>query len=325
MDYLAYYFNAMAYCGAVEALIDLEIPPRAQYLRVIHLELCRIMSHLVGIGTGCLDLGAISMFWYAFRDRELILDLFEMSSGQRMHTRYIQVGGVIEDIPAGFAAKLKQFTDKMPQRVDQFRDLVMKNEIVLQRLRGTGVVDEQTLLGLGVTGPLLRATGNPWDLRKADPYSSYDHFAFKIPVGTIGDNWDRLNCRMEEIVQSTRIIEQAIEGLPEGAYITPDRKYALPPRHELATSMEALIHHFKLVTEGFRPPPGEIYYPIEGPRGELGCFVRSDGSAKPARVHMRDSSFVNLQALKPMVEGGYIADLIAALAMLDPIIGGVDR
>jgi len=325
MDYLAYYFNAMAYCGAVEALIDLEIPPRAQYLRVIHLELCRIMSHLVGIGTGCLDLGAISMFWYAFRDRELILDLFEMSSGQRMHTRYIQVGGVIEDIPAGFAAKLKQFTDKMPQRVDQFRDLVMKNEIVLQRLRGTGIVDEQTLLGLGVTGPLLRATGNPWDLRKADPYSSYDHFAFKIPVGTIGDNWDRLNCRMEEIVQSTRIIEQAMEGLPEGAYITPDRKYALPPRHELATSMEALIHHFKLVTEGFRPPPGEIYYPIEGPRGELGCFVRSDGSAKPARVHMRDSSFVNLQALKPMVEGGYIADLIAALAMLDPIIGGVDR
>jgi NADH-quinone oxidoreductase subunit D len=315
----------MAYCGAVEALIDLEVPPRAQYLRVIHLELCRIMSHLVGIGTGCLDLGAISMFWYAFRDRELILDLFEMSSGQRMHTRYIQVGGVIEDIPAGFGAKLKQFTDKMPQRVDQFRDLVMKNEIVLQRLRGTGIVDEQTLLGLGVTGPLLRATGNPWDLRKAAPYSSYDHFDFKIPVGTIGDNYDRYRCRVAEIKESVSIIEQAAEGLPEGAYITPNRKYALPPRHELATSMEALIHHFKLVTEGFRPPPGEIYYPIEGPRGELGCFVRSDGSAKPARVHMRDSSFVNLQALKPMVEGGYIADLIAALAMLDPIIGGVDR
>ena len=169
MDYLAYYFNAMAYCGAVETLIDLEVPPRAQYLRVIHLELCRIMSHLVWLGTGCLDLGAISMFWYCFRDRELILDLFEMSSGQRMHTRYIQVGGVIEDIPAGFGAKLKQFTDMMPERVDQFRDLVMKNEIVLQRLRGDGVVDEQTLLGLGVTGPLLRATGNPWDLRKADP------------------------------------------------------------------------------------------------------------------------------------------------------------
>jgi NADH-quinone oxidoreductase subunit D len=325
MDYLAYYFNAMAYCAAVEALIDLDVPPRAQYLRVIHLELCRIMSHLVWLGTGCLDLGAISMFWYCFRDREQILDLFEMSSGQRMHTRYIQIGGVIEDVPAGFGPKLKQFTDMMPTRVDQFRDLVMKNQIVLQRLRGTGIVDEQTMLGLGVTGPLLRATGNPWDLRKADPYSSYDHFDFKIPVGTVGDNWDRLNVRLEEMVQSVRIIEQAMDGLPEGPYITGNRKYALPPRHELATSMEALIHHFKLVTEGFRVPPGEVYYAIEGPRGELGCFVRSDGSAKPARVHMRDPSFVNLQALKPMVEGGYIADLIASLAMLDPILGGIDR
>jgi NADH-quinone oxidoreductase subunit D len=325
MDYLAYYFNAMAYVGAVETLIDLDVPPRAQYLRVIHLELNRIMSHLVWLGTGCLDLGAMSMFWYCFRDREQILDMFEMSSGQRMHTRYIQVGGVMEDIPAGFGAKLKQFTDMMPTRVGQFRDLVMKNEIVLQRLRGTAIVDEQTLLGLGVTGPLLRASGNPWDLRKAAPYSSYDHFDFKIPVGTVGDNWDRLNVRMEEMVQSTRIIEQAMAGLPEGPIITDNRKYALPPRHELATSMEALIHHFKLVTEGYRVPPGEVYYPIEGPRGELGCFVRSDGSSKPARVHMRDSSFVNLQAFKPMVEGAYIADLIASLAMLDPILGGIDR
>jgi NADH-quinone oxidoreductase subunit D len=325
MDYLAYYFNAMAYVGAVETLIDLDVPPRAQYLRVIHLELNRIMSHLVWLGTGCLDLGAMSMFWYCFRDREQILDMFEMSSGQRMHTRYIQVGGVMEDIPAGFGAKLKQFTDMMPTRVGQFRDLVMKNEIVLQRLRGTAIVDEQTLLGLGVTGPLLRDSGNPWDLRKAAPYSSYDHFDFKIPVGTVGDNWDRLNVRMEEMVQSTRIIEQAMAGLPEGPIITDNRKYALPPRHELATSMEALIHHFKLVTEGYRVPPGEVYYPIEGPRGELGCFVRSDGSSKPARVHMRDSSFVNLQAFKPMVEGAYIADLIASLAMLDPILGGIDR
>jgi NADH-quinone oxidoreductase subunit D len=325
MDYLAYYFNAMAYCRAVETLIDIEVPPRAQYLRVIHLELNRIMSHLVWLGTSLVDLGAISPMFYAFRDRELILDLFEMSSGQRMHTRYFQVGGVIEDIPSGFAAKVTQFTDGMPKRVEQLRDLVMKNEIVLQRLRGTAIVDEATLLSLGVTGPLLRATGNPWDLRKAAPYSSYDRFDFKIPVGTVGDNWDRLNVRMEEIIQSTRIIEQAIEGLPEGPYITPNRKYALPPRHELATSMEALIHHFKLVTEGYRVPPGEVYYPIEGPRGELGCFVRSDGSAKPARVHMRDSSFVNLQAFKPMVEGAYIADLIATLAMLDPILGGIDR
>jgi NADH-quinone oxidoreductase subunit D len=325
MDYLAYYFNAMAFCGAVEQLLDVEIPPRAQYLRVIHLELNRIMSHLVWLGTSALDLGAISMFWYCFRERETVLDLFEMSSGARMHTRYFQVGGVIEDIPPGFEPKLRKFIELMPRRADQYADLLEKNQIVVERLRGTGIVDEQTMLDLGVTGPLLRATGNPWDLRKATPYSSYDQFEFKIPVGTVGDNYDRFRVRHAELYESVKIIEQALDGLPEGPFITPDRKVALPPRHELATSMEALIHHFKLVTEGFRVPPGEAYYPIEGPRGELGCFVRSDGSAKPARVHMRDPSLSNLQALPMMVRGGYIADMIAALAMLDPILGGIDR
>jgi NADH-quinone oxidoreductase subunit D len=192
-------------------------------------------------------------------------------------------------------------------------------------MRNVGTLDEETLLGLGVTGPLLRATGNPWDLRKAMPYSSYEDFDFKIPVGTVGDNYDRYAVRLQEIVESVRIIDQALDGLPEGPHITEDRKVALPPRHELATSMEALIHHFKLVTEGFRVPPGEVYYPIEGPRGELGCFVRADGSSKPARVHMRDPSFVNLQALKPMIKDLYVADLIATLAMLDPVLGGIDR
>jgi NADH-quinone oxidoreductase subunit D len=283
------------------------------------------MSHLVWLGTSALDLGAVSMFWYCFRERETILDLFEMSSGQRMHTRYIQVGGVLEDIPRGFDAKLRAFLKEMPIRADQYADLLEKNQIVVERLRGTGVVDQHTLLELTVTGPLLRATGNPWDLRKAQPYSSYDHFDFKIPVGTVGDNYDRFRVRHAEIYESVKIIEQALDGLPEGPFITTDRKVALPPRHELATSMEALIHHFKLVTEGFRVPPGEVYYPIEGPRGELGCFVRSDGSAKPARVHMRDPSFTNLQAFAPMVRDGYIADLIATLAMLDPILGGIDR
>jgi len=248
-----------------------------------------------------------------------------MSSGQRMHTRYFQIGGVIEDIPTGFASRVKKFVDEMPTRADQYADLLEKNEIVLARLRGTGMVDHDTLLGLGVTGPLLRAAGNPWDLRKAAPYSSYDHFDFKIPVGTVGDNYDRYRVRHAELYESTKIASQALEGLPEGPFITTDRKIALPPRHELATSMEALIHHFKLVTEGFRVPPGEAYYPIEGPRGELGCFVRADGSAKPARVHMRDPSFSNLQALAPMVKDAYIADLIATLAMLDPILGGIDR
>jgi NADH-quinone oxidoreductase subunit D len=325
MDYLSYYFNAMAYCGAVETLLGLEVPPRAQYLRVIHLELNRIMSHLVWLGTSALDLGAMSMFWYCFREREAILDLFEMSSGQRMHTRYIQIGGVFEDIPAGFGAKLQKFVDGMPARADQYADLLEKNQILLSRLRDTCILDQETLLGLNVTGPLLRAAGKPWDLRKAAPYSSYDHFDFKIPVGSVGDNYDRYRVRHAELYESTKIIDQALNGLPEGPTISDDRKVVLPPRHELATSMEALIHHFKLVTEGFRVPEGEAYYPIEAPRGELGCFVRSDGSAKPARVHMRDPSFVNLQSTAPMVKDSYIADLIATLAMVDPVLGGVDR
>jgi NADH-quinone oxidoreductase subunit D len=325
MDYLSYYFNAMAYVGAVETLAEVEIPRRAQYLRVIHLELNRIASHLIWLGTGALDLGAVSIFLYCLRERERILDLFEMSSGARMHTRYFQVGGVIEDIPAGFAAKLREFIKLMPERADEYGAILNSNEIVLQRLRGTGIVPVETLLGLGVTGPLLRAAGNPWDLRKADPYGSYDDFEFKIPIGTVGDNYDRFAVRLAEIYESVKILEQALEGLPEGPHMTEDRKIALPPRHELATSMEALIHHFKLVTEGFRVPPGEVYYPIESPRGELACFVRSDGSSKPARVHMRDPSFVNLQALAPMAKGSYIADMIAATAMLDPILGGIDR
>jgi NADH-quinone oxidoreductase subunit D len=289
------------------------------------MELNRIQSHLVWLGTTALDLGAISMFWYCFRDREQVVDLFEMSSGQRMHTRYFQVGGVFEDIPVGWVEKARAFAQQMPDRVDQFYALLKKNEIVLQRLRNVAPLDTETLLAHGVTGPLLRASGNPWDLRKAQPYSSYEDFDFKIPIGTVGDNWDRMIVRMEEMKESSRIILQALENLPDGPYITDDRKYALPPRHELATSMEALIHHFKLVTEGFRVPPGEFYYPIESPRGEMGCFVRADGSSKPARVHMRDPSFVNLQAFRPMVKDLYIADFIATLGMLDPVLGGIDR
>jgi NADH-quinone oxidoreductase subunit D len=306
-------------------LLECEVPPRAQYLRVIHLELNRIASHLIWLGTSIVDLGTTSIFLYCLRERELVLDLFEMSSGQRMHTRYFQVGGVIEDIPLGFARKLREFLDVMPKRADEYGAILNSNEIVLQRLRGTCPLDAERLLALGVTGPLLRAAGNPWDLRKAAPYSSYDRFDFKIPVGTVGDNYDRYAVRMAEMYESVKIVDQAIQGLPEGPYITTDRKVALPPRHELATSMEALIHHFKLVTEGLRVPPGEAYYPIEGPRGELGCFVRSDGSSKPARVHMRDPSFANLQAFARMAEGAYIADMIATLAMLDPILGGIDR
>jgi NADH-quinone oxidoreductase subunit D len=325
MDYLAYYFNAMAFCMAVEKLLDVEVPPRAQYLRVAHLELNRIASHLFGLATGALDLGAITMLWWGCRDRELVLDLFEMSSGQRIHTRYFQVGGVIEDIPPGWEQKVREFLKVMPQRLDQYVHLLDRNEIWLRRLKGTGVITQERALELGVTGPLLRATGHPWDLRKAMPHSSYEDFDFEVPVGTHGDNYDRFKVRIEEMRESMKIVEQALDGLPEGPWITDNRKVALPPRHELATSMEALIHHFKLVTEGFRVPPGETYAAVESPRGELGCFVVADGSAKPARVHMRDPSFVNLQSLPEMAKDSLIADFIACVAMLDPILGGVDR
>ncbi len=325
MDYISYYFQMQAYCGAVEQLLDLEIPERAKYLRVIHLELNRIHSHLVWLGTSALDLGAMSMFFYCFRERDRILDMFEMSSGQRMHTRYFQIGGVFEDIPVGFAEKVLAFCDEMPTRIDQYEALLTRNEIFLQRTKGIGIVSRERLLDLGVTGPLLRAAGEPWDLRKTDPYLSYADHEFSIPVGTVGDGWDRYRVRIQEMRESVRIIRQAIEGLPEGPWIADDRKVVLPPRHELSTSMEALIHHFKLVTEGFRVPPGEVYHPIEGPRGELGCFVVADGSAKPARVHFRDSSFVNLQCLRDMCLDEYVADMIQNLAMLDPILGGIDR
>jgi NADH-quinone oxidoreductase subunit D len=325
MDYLSYFFQMEAFCGAVERLVELEIPERAKYLRVIHLELNRIHSHLVWLGTSALDLGAMSMFFYCFRERDRILDLFEMSTGQRMHTRYFQIGGVFEDIPVGFAEGVRAFCAEMPSRIDQYEALLTRNEIFLQRTKGVGVVPRQRLLDLGVTGPLLRAAGEPWDLRKADPYLCYGDLDFKIPVGTVGDGWDRYRVRVQEMRESVAIIEQAIEGMPEGPWIADDRKFVLPPRHELSTSMESLIHHFKLVTEGFRVPPGELYYAIEGPRGELGCFVLADGSARPARVHFRDPSFVNLQALRDMCLDGYVADMIQNLAMLDPILGGIDR
>jgi NADH-quinone oxidoreductase subunit D len=316
MDYLSYYFQMEAFCGCVERLVGLEIPPRAKYLRVLHMELNRIMSHLVWLGTSALDLGAISMFWYCFRERDMILDLFEMSSGERMHTRYFQVGGVFEDIPVGFERKVREFCDVMPTRIDQYEALLDRNEIFLRRTRDVGIVSRERLLELGVTGPLLRAAGEPWDLRKATDYLSYPNF---------GDGYDRYRVRLQEMRESVRIVEQALDGLPEGPWIADDRKFVLPPRDELSTSMESLIHHFKLVTEGYRVPPGELYYSIESPRGELGCFVLADGSAKPARVHVRDPSFVNLQALPDMSRDSLIADMIAAVAMLDPILGGIDR
>jgi NADH-quinone oxidoreductase subunit D len=325
MDYLSYFFNMQAYCGAVEQLIGIEIPRRAQYLRVLHMELNRLHSHLVWLGTTALDIGAMSVYFYCFRDRDRVLDLFEMSAGQRMHTRYFQIGGVAEDIPAGYEAKVREMIQTLSRGIDQYEALLDRNEIFLIRTKNVGVVSRERLIELGVTGPLLRASGEAWDLRKEAGYLAYPEMDFDVPVGTVGDGYDRYRVRLTEMRESLKIIEQCLDGLPEGPWLADDRKYVLPPRAELSTSMESLIHHFKLVTEGFRVAPGEVYNPVESPRGELGCFVVADGSAKPARVHMRDPSFVNLQSLRDMAVGEYVADLIQTLAMLDPILGGIDR
>ena len=295
---------------------------------MIHLELNRIASHLFWIATGALDIGAITMLWWGCRDRDLVLDLFEMSGGQRMHTRYFQVGGVIEDIPPGFEEKTREFLEIDAARgIDQYEALLDRNEIWLQRMKGTGHrARRRTCSALGVTGPLLRAAGHPVGPAQGDALLVLRELRLQ---GAGRARWATTTtataCAIEEMRESLKIVEQALDGLPEGPYITTNRKVALPPRHELATSMEALIHHFKLVTEGFRVPPGEAYAAIESPRGELGCFVLADGSAKPARVHMRDPSFVNLQALPEMARDSLLADFIACVAMLDPILGGVDR
>ena len=325
MDYLSPYSNTLAYCTSVEKLLGLEVPVRAQYLRVIMLELNRIASHLVWLGTSGLELGAISVFFFTYRERDAALDLGEMISGERMNSRYFQVGGCADDMPDGFEAELRKFVDAMPGHVDEYEQLVAGNQIWLDRLVGVGVLPADELVALGVTGPALRAAGVPHDLRRSNPYTGYERFEFDIPTFENGDAYDRFRVRMREIRESTKIIRQALDSIPEGSHIADDRKVVLPPREELAVSMEALIHHFKLVTEGYRVPAGEVYSGVESPRGEIGCYVASDGGTKPYRVHMRDASFVNLQALRPMAKGQYLADLVAMIGSLDNVMGGVDR
>jgi NADH-quinone oxidoreductase subunit D len=325
MDYLAPFFNIHAYTQSVEKLLDLEVPPRAQWLRVMVSELNRITSHLVWLGTSGLELGAISIFFYAYRERERGLDLFEMISGERMNNRYFQVGGCADDVPPGFEKLLREFVTEMPSRIDEYEGLLSANPIWLERTRGVGSLPADTLIDLGITGPALRAAGVDLDLRKARPYSGYEHFDFNVPVGTNGDAYDRYLIRLREMRESVRIIEQCLDGMPEGPHIADNRKVVLPPRSELAESMEALIHHFKLVTEGFSVPAGEAYTAVESPRGELGCYVVADGGPKPVRVHMRDPSFVNLQALRPMAKNAYLADLIVMIGSMDNVMGGVDR
>ncbi len=325
MGYLSPINNQLAYVLAVEKLLNVEVPPRATVARVILTELDRIASHLVFLGIHALDLGASSVMLYAFQEREIILDLMEMTGGQRMFPPFIRPGGLAMDLPEGFEAAVRNILGRMPAAADTYERLLTDNVFWRGRTEGVAALTKQQALDWGVTGALLRATGVAYDLRRAVPYLGFEDYDFEVPVFTAGDAYARYLIRIAEIRESVKILRQALDRLPGGAFITADRKVAPPPKAELANSMEAVIHHFKLWTEGFRPPAGEAYVGVEAPRGEMGFYVVSDGSGKPWRVHMRSPSFTNLQALETMVKGGLMADLVTAVASLDPVLGEVDR
>ncbi|HET9052076.1 MAG TPA: NADH dehydrogenase (quinone) subunit D [Candidatus Dormibacteraeota bacterium] len=325
MDYLAPPMNNLAFALAVEKLLGCEIPPRGQYIRVIMAELARLGSHLVWYGTSGIDMGATTPFLYAWREREKILDINELVSGVRMMTSFIRVGGLMADVPEEFDRMVGEVVKTFPAFIDDYELLLTENPIWVQRLRGVGVMSAADALTYGVTGPVLRASGVPYDLRKAQPYSSYDHFTFDVPIGRTGDVYDRYLVRMQEMRESVRIIEQAWRNLPGGPVNTSDRKIALPPRNEINTSMESLIHHFKLVTEGFRPPAGQVYHAVESPRGELGIYLQSNGGNQPWRAKVRAPSFSNLSSLPHMVRGALISDTVATIGSIDIVLGDVDR
>jgi NADH-quinone oxidoreductase subunit D len=325
IDYVSFQNNELVFVLAIEKLLGLETPPKATWMRALLCELNRIHSHLIYLGTGALELGAISMFWYAFRERDQILDLFEMVTGYRMHTRYFQAGGLAEDIPKGFYAECRKFVEWMPKAIDEYEAILSRNEIWLERTKGIGLLSADDAIALGQSGPVLRASGVDWDLRRDQPYLAYADVEFAVPVYPDGDVYDRYKVRMDEMRQSVRIVEQCLEGMPEGPWIADDRKVVLPPRHELHTSMESLIHHFKIVTEGYRVPEGEVYVTIESPRGELGCYVVSDGGPRPWRVKFRAPSFVALEATATCMSDALIADFIAIVGSLDTVMGEVDR
>jgi NADH-quinone oxidoreductase subunit D len=325
MDYLSPLSNNLGFALAVEKLVGVEVPERATVARVILAELTRISSHLVALGSLGADLGTVSVFLYAFRERETLLDVFEACSGQRMMTSYIRPGGLKWDLPDGFESMVRAFLKTMPERLKVIDDMLLENPIWKDRTVGVGRLSAEDAVAYGVTGPLLRASGVSWDVRKSNPYCGYETYDFDVPTDTAGDCYARYMVRGAEMMESARIIEQALDRLPSGPYMTSDRKVAFPPREELATSMEALIHHFKLATEGYRVPAGEVYSCIESPRGELGYYIVADGSSKPYRCHVRAPSFANLQALGKAAEGGYVSDLVAVLGTFDPIMGEVDR
>jgi NADH-quinone oxidoreductase subunit D len=325
LDYMNNLGNNLAYCMAVEKLVDLDVPVRAQALRVILTELERINSHLVWIGTFGLDLAAMSMFLYAFREREMVLDIKEMVSGQRMMSTYFRPGGVWRDVPVEFESAVRNFLKIMPRRIDEYEALLTKNPLFLDRLLGIGMLDPAVALQHGVTGPILRASGINWDLRKVRPYMGYEQYDFNVPVSNDCDTYARYIVRVQEMRESLKIIEQALNKLPLGPVNSDNRKFVPPPRSELGVSMEALIHHFKLWTEGFPAPDASIYQAVESPRGELGVLLAGDGSGKPRRCHWRTPSFDNLTVLPKIVKGHLVADLVAILASVDIVLGDIDR
>lgn len=325
MDYMNTIGNNLGYCLAIEKLAELDVPARAQAIRVILAELQRIASHLIWIGTSALDLAAMSVFLYAMREREMIMDIFELVSGQRMMTTYIRPGGLWRDVPVEFEAAVRQFIEIFPKRVDEYESLLTNNPLFLERTVGIGRISKEDCVRWGINGPVLRGSGMAYDIRKARPYSGYELYDFEVPTFDSCDINARYKVRVAEMRESTRIIRQALEKLPFGPVISGNRKYAPPPRSEIGTSMEALIHHFKLWTEGFAPPAGSVYVPIEGPHGEMATFLESDGGPKPYRVHFSTPSFRNLQIMSLISRGHFVADLVGIIGSIDIVLGDCDR
>jgi NADH-quinone oxidoreductase subunit D len=325
IDYLCPMTNNLAYCLAVEKLLGLEIPPKAQWIRVMLNELTRINSHLVWLGTHAMDIGAMTVFLYCFREREDTLRLFEAVSGQRMMTSYFRIGGLALEPPLGFFERVKSFNDRFPANIDEYESLLTSNPIWTGRTKGIAYLSAEDAVALCATGPTLRASGVDVDLRRDKPYSGYENFQFNVPVSNDGDVFARYVVRVQELRESQKIVKQALEGIPEGPVKADAPHVVLPDREKMKTQMEALIYHFKIVTEGFTVPEGEVYMPIESPRGEMGYYVVSDGTAKPYRVHMRSPSFANLQTLRKMCEGRLIADVVAAIGSIDIVLGDCDR
>lgn len=325
LDYLSPWSNNLGYILAVEKLLGVEATPRAQVIRVILAELSRISSHLVWLGTHALDLAAMSVFLYCFREREYLLDVYEMVAGQRLMVSFFRPGGMWRDVPEEFVPAVEQFLDFFPARLADYEALLTNNPIFNQRTRGVGYISPEDAVSWGLTGASLRGSGVNWDIRKAKPYCGYETYDFDVPLGTDGDVYARYKCRMQEIRESMKIIRQALDKLPEGPVNIDDPKIVPPPRSTLGGSMEAVIHHFKLWTEGFSAPEGYVYHSIESPRGEFGCYLRGDGTPKPARVHFRTPSYVNLAALPQMGQGTFVADLVAIIGSIDIVLGEIDR